>query len=167
MRRLVLPGLAIVGGGPAGLMAAETARAAGLEVDLFDAKGSVGRKFLVAGKGGLNLTHGEPAAAFVRRYRERAAAVGDWLREFDADDLRAWARGLGVETFVGSSGRVFPTDLKAAPLLRAWLRRLRASGVRLHVRHAWRGWNARGALAFDTPERAVDVEADAVVLALG
>ena len=105
-------------------MAAETARAAGCEVDLFDAKGSVGRKFLIAGKGGLNLTHSEPFPAFVARFREATDWVEPWLREFDADALRAWARGLGVETRVGSSGRVFPTDLKAAPLLRGWVRRL-------------------------------------------
>src|SRR5690349_16971637 len=122
--------IAVVGGGPAGLMAAEVARAAGVEVDLFEAKGSVGRKFLIAGKGGLNLTHSEPRPAFDARYRERAADVAHWLDDFDADALRDWARGLGVETFVGTSGRVFPTDLKAAPLLRGWVRRLRESGVR-------------------------------------
>lgn len=157
----------MIGGGPAGLMAAESARAAGAEVDVYDRMGSFARKFLIAGKGGLNLTHSDPPGRFAGRYGSRSHEVGAWLRRFDADALREWARGLGVETFVGSSGRVFPLDLKAAPLLRAWLRRLRASGVRLHVRHAWRGWNARGALAFDTPYCAVDVEADAVVLALG
>jgi uncharacterized flavoprotein (TIGR03862 family) len=159
--------LAVIGGGPAGLMAAETARAAGLEVDLFEAKGSVGRKFLIAGKGGLNLTHSEPMPAFARRYREREREVADWLADFDADALREWARGLGVETFVGSSGRVFPSDLKAAPLLRGWVRRLHAQGVRFHVRHRWLGWNDDGALRFDTPEGARTVRAGAVVLALG
>ena len=115
-----LPGLAVIGGGPAGLMAAETARAAGIEVDLYEAKGSVGRKFLIAGKGGLNLTHGEERPGFDRRYRERSEAVGAWLDDFDAAALREWARGLGVETYVGSSGRVFPLDRKAAPLLRGY-----------------------------------------------
>ena len=156
----------VIGGGPAGLMAAETARAAGLEVDVHEAKGSVGRKFLIAGKGGLNLTHSEPMPAFVRRFRERSDEVGGWLRDFDADALREWARGLDVETFIGSSGRVFPSDLKAAPLLRGWVRRLRESGVRFHVQHRWLGWNG-GALRFATPEGETELHADAVILALG
>lgn len=159
--------LVVVGGGPAGLMAAETARAAGLQVDLYEAKGSVGRKFLIAGKGGLNLTHSEPFEAFVARYRERAPQVEAWLRPFGADALRQWARGLGVETFVGSSGRVFPSDLKAAPLLRGWVRRLRESGVRIHVGQRWLGWDARGALRFAGADGEHAIAADAVVLALG
>jgi uncharacterized flavoprotein (TIGR03862 family) len=159
--------VAIIGGGPAGLIAAETARAAGLEVDVFEAKGSVGRKFLIAGKGGMNLTHGEPKPAFVQRYGKRAAEVGAWLEAFDADALRAWARELGVETFVGSSGRVFPSDLKAAPLLRGWVRRLRDSGVRFHVHHRWLGWHEDGSLRLDTPEGERAIRADATVLALG
>lgn len=159
--------LAIIGGGPAGLMAAETARAAGVEVDVFDAKGSVGRKFLIAGKGGMNLTHGEPKADFVQRYGARARDVGTWLDDFDADDLRAWARGLGVETFIGTSGRVFPSDLKAAPLLRGWVRRLRESGVRFHMHHRWLGWHDDGSLRFATPDGERTVTADATVLAMG
>ncbi|WP_342315484.1 TIGR03862 family flavoprotein [Lysobacter sp. FW306-1B-D06B] len=159
--------LAIIGGGPAGLMAAETARAAGVEVDLFEAKGSVGRKFLIAGKGGLNLTHGEPRPAFDARYGARAREVGAWLDDFDADALRAWARGFDVETYVGTSGRVFPVDRKAAPLLRGWVRRLREDGVRFHVHHTWLGWRDDGALRFDTPEGEIAVRADATVLALG
>lgn len=162
-----LPGLAIIGGGPAGLMAAESARAAGVEVDLFEAKGSVGRKFLIAGKGGLNLTHSEPMPAFAQRYAERHRAVSDWLEAFGADALRDWARGLGVDTFVGSSGRVFPTDLKAAPLLRGWVRRLRTQGVRFHVLHRWRGIDADGTLHFGTPEGARHVSARATVMAMG
>ncbi|MFC3715771.1 TIGR03862 family flavoprotein [Luteimonas soli] len=177
-----MSGLAVVGGGPAGLMAAEVARAAGVEVDLFDARGSVGRKFLIAGKGGLNLTHSEPMPMFVQRYREREGEITDWLRDFDADALREWARGLGVDTFVGTSGRVFPTDLKAAPLLRGWVRRLRDHGVRFHVHHRWLGWDDsttsaehRGsggsrdhsALRFATPDGERTVRADAVVFALG
>ncbi|MET1163463.1 MAG: TIGR03862 family flavoprotein [Pseudoxanthomonas sp.] len=160
------PRLAVIGGGPAGLMAAQVARAAGVEVDLYEAKGSVGRKFLIAGKGGLNLTHSEPRPAFVQRFRERADEVGSWLDDFDADALREWASGLGVETFVGSSGRVFPSDLKAAPLLRGWVRRLRENGVRFHVHHRWLGWNG-DALRFATPDGDFETRADAVVFALG
>ncbi|MBE1162945.1 TIGR03862 family flavoprotein [Dyella acidiphila] len=161
------PSLAIIGGGPAGLMAAETARAHGIEVDLYEAKGSVGRKFLIAGKGGMNLTHGEARPAFDQRYAERADAVGTWLDDFDADALRAWALGLGVDTFVGSSGRVFPRDLKAAPLLRAWVHRLRESGVRFHVHHRWLGWNDDGALRFATPTGEHRVTPSAAIFALG
>jgi len=117
--------IAIIGGGPAGLMAAEAASAAGVPVDLYDAMASVGRKFLLAGKGGLNLTHSEPSHRFLSRYGARHAEIAPLLSSFGPDAVRIWARGLGIETFVGSSGRVFPTDLKAAPLLRAWLRRLR------------------------------------------
>ncbi|HST45176.1 MAG TPA: TIGR03862 family flavoprotein [Luteimonas sp.] len=160
-------GVVVIGGGPAGLMAAETARAAGCEVDLYEARGSAGRKFLVAGKGGLNLTHGEPQARFPARYRERASAVARWLHDFDGDALRAWARGLGVETYVGTSGRVFPLDRRAAPLLRGWVRRLHAQGVRFHVQHRWTGWDAAGALCFETPGGPARVEGRATVLALG
>lgn len=167
MTRTPSPRLAVIGGGPAGLMAAETARAAGIDVHLFDAKGSVGRKFLIAGKGGLNLTHSEARPAFDGRYRERAAAVGRWLDAFDADALRAWARGFGVDTYVGSSGRVFPTDRKAAPLLRGWVRRLKDAGVQFHVQHRWLGWNDDGTLRFSTPEGDTGFAADATVLALG
>ncbi|WP_202845149.1 TIGR03862 family flavoprotein [Luteimonas saliphila] len=159
--------VAVVGGGPAGLIAAERLRAAGLGVDLYEAKGSVGRKFLIAGKGGLNLTHSDPLATFVARYRERAAEVGRWLARFDAGALRDWARELGVETYVGSSGRVFPLDRKAAPLLRGWVRRLREQGVAFHVQHRWTGWDHEGALRFETPHGEVRVRADAAVLALG
>ncbi|WP_243708168.1 TIGR03862 family flavoprotein [Luteimonas arsenica] len=159
--------VAVVGGGPAGLFAAEVLRAAGCEVHVFEAKGSVGRKFLVAGKGGLNLTHSDPPALFASRYRERSDEVARWLQAFDADALREWALGLGVSTFVGSSGRVFPDDLKAAPLLRGWVRRLRAQGVHVHVHHRWLGWNGDGVLRFETPDGALDVEADATILALG
>jgi hypothetical protein len=162
-----LPRAAVIGGGPAGLMAAEQLRAAGIAVDLYDAMGSVGRKFLLAGKGGLNLTHGEAFDDFVARYGDRANEVGAWLREFDAEALRAWARGLAVETFVGSSGRVFPADMKAAPLLRRWVRRLHADGVRFHMHHRWLGWQDDGALRFATPTGETTVRADATVLALG
>ena len=161
------PRLAVIGGGPAGLMAAEVACAAGIEVHLFEAKGSVGRKFLIAGKGGLNLTHSEPRPAFDARYRERAAEVGAWLDAFDADALREWARGFGIETYVGSSGRVFPMDRKAAPLLRGWVRRLKDAGVQFHVHHRWQGWDDAGALRFATSDGEAAFAADAVVLAMG
>ena len=161
------PRLAVIGGGPAGLMAAETARAAGVEVDLYDAMGSVGRKFLLAGKGGLNLTHGEAPDRFVARYGTRQAEIGRWLAAFDAAALRAWAAELGVETFVGSSGRVFPQDLKAAPLLRRWVRRVRDAGVDFHMHHRWLGWQADGALRFATPQGERMIHAGATILALG
>ncbi len=165
--------VAIVGGGPAGLMAAEQLGRAGLSVDVYDAMPSVGRKFLLAGKGGLNLTHSEAPEAFASRYGTRRGAIESMLREFGPPELRAWALGLGVGTFVGSSGRVFPLDLKAAPLLRAWLHRLRALGVRFHQRHRCVGWAAdesgdgRHALAFDSPHGQITVRTDAVVFALG
>ncbi len=162
------PRLAIIGGGPAGLMAAEVARAAGLQVDLFEAKGSVGRKFLIAGKGGLNLTHGEPRPGFDARYGSRRDEIAAWLDDFDADALREWARdGFGIDTYVGTSGRVFPMDRKAAPLLRGWVRRLREQGVDFHVQHRWLGWNDDGALRFATPDGELAFAADATVLALG
>lgn len=168
MTRGAVTTVAIVGGGPAGLMAAEQLSAAGVQVDLYDAMPSVGRKFLLAGRGGLNLTHAEPFEAFAGRFGERRAQVEPMLQTFDAQALRDWAHGLGIETFVGTSKRVFPTDMKAAPLLRAWLHRLRAAGVRFHMRHRWTGWSCEGAaLRFATPDGEVLVSADATVLALG
>ncbi|PPU73705.1 MULTISPECIES: TIGR03862 family flavoprotein [Xanthomonas] len=167
MKDASAPRLAVIGGGPAGLIAAEVACAAGIAVDLYEAKGSVGRKFLIAGKGGLNLTHSDPMPQFAQRYRERASAVAGWLQDFDADALRAWARELGVETYVGSSGRVFPLDRKAAPLLRGWVRRLKEQGVGFHVLHRWLGWSDDGALRFATPAGDIACQADATVLALG
>ncbi len=158
--------VAVIGGGPAGLMAAEVLGQGGVAVDLYDAMPSVGRKFLLAGKGGMNITHAEDKALFVQRYRERRHEVSAWLDGFDAQAVRDWIHGLGVDTFVGSSGRVFPTDMKAAPLLRAWLHRLRGDGVQFHMRHRWLGWRD-GALLFATPEGEALVQADAVVLALG
>jgi uncharacterized flavoprotein (TIGR03862 family) len=159
--------IVIIGGGPAGLMAAEAAAAAGATVELYDAMPSVGRKFLLAGKGGLNLTHSEPIELFLSRYGRRRAFMEPAIRSFPPSALRDWARELGVETFVGTSGRIFPTDLKAAPLLRAWLRRLRQAGVQFHVRHRWRGWDELGRLRFMNSEGTATVQADAVVLALG
>lgn len=159
--------IAIIGGGPAGLMAAEVLSAAGLPVDLYDAMPSVGRKFLLAGVGGMNITHSEAAAPFLSRYREASPWVGEWLAEFDAQALRDWIHGLGIDTFVGTSGRVFPTDMKAAPLLRAWLKRLREQGVRLHTRHRWLGWDDNAALRFNTPDGEIKARAAATLLALG
>lgn len=161
------PLVAVIGGGPAGLMAAEVLAMAGRRVAVFDAKPTVGRKFLLAGVGGMNLTHSEPFESFLSRYGARAPELEPRLRAFGAAELRAWAQGLGIETFVGSSGRVFPTDMKAAPLLRAWLRRLREAGVVFHQRHRWCGWTEGGALRFETPEGEVVQRVAAVVLALG
>jgi len=161
------PIVAVIGGGPAGLMAAETLAAGGVGVDVYDAMPSVGRKFLLAGKGGLNLTHAEPDDRFVQRYGARAAVLAPLLQEFGSAALREWARGLGVETFVGTSQRVFPADLKAAPLLRAWLHRLRGQRVRFHMRHRWLGWDDEGALRFAAPAGELQVRPQATVLALG
>ncbi len=159
--------VAVIGGGPAGLMAAETLAAVGQRVQVFDAMPSVGRKFLLAGKGGLNLTHGEAPALFGQRYLERSRLLATSLASFGPQALRDWAQALGVDTFVGSSGRVFPKDLKAAPLLRAWLHRLRGQGVGFHMRHRWLGWDAQGALRLATPEGERCIEPVATVLALG
>ncbi|OYT93029.1 MAG: aminoacetone oxidase family FAD-binding enzyme [Burkholderiales bacterium PBB3] len=175
-----LPVIAVIGAGPAGLMAAQVLARAGQAVHVFDAMPSVGRKFLLAGKGGLNLTHSEAADRFAGRYGARRTAIESLLQSFSPDDLRAWAQSLGVETFVGSSGRIFPTDMKSAPLLRAWLQSLRhpstGAGVRFHMRHRWTGWAGGGSarqadgnhrLCFDTPQGPTEVLASAVVLALG
>ena len=155
----------VIGGGPAGLMAAETLSKAGFAVAVCDAMPSVGRKFLLAGKGGLNLTHSEPMEQFVGRYSHPRAAA--WLQALGPREIREWATGLGVDTFVGTSGRVFPSEMKAAPLLRAWLRRLRAGGVDIRQRWRWEGWTEAGALRFSTPEGEQLCSPRAVVLALG
>ena len=180
--------VAIIGGGPAGLMAAEVLAQSGVAAHLFDAMPSVGRKFLLAGKGGLNLTHSEPHEPFASRYAARKPQIEPLIRAFGSPEVRAWAQGLGVETFVGTSGRVFPTDMKAAPLLRAWLHRLRGQGVQLHMRHRWLGWandhdaaqaaqpaqqaldftpSSAHVLRFATPAGECQVTCRAVVLALG
>ncbi len=163
--------VAIVGGGPAGLMAAELLSAAGVSVTLFEAKRAVGLKFLLAGRGGLNLTHSESQDAFLGRYGSARTALEPMLRAFGADELRAWAEGLGVETFVGSSGRVFPTGMQATPLLRAWLARLREQGVAFAMRHRWIGFGPPAGglhtLGFDTPDGQRTAECRAVLLALG
>jgi hypothetical protein len=157
----------IIGGGPAGLMAAEVLSQAGLRVDVYDGMPSVGRKFLLAGVGGMNITHSEAYPAFLSRYAERAPQMAPLLRAFGAQALCEWIHGLGIETFVGSSGRVFPTDMKAAPLLRAWLKRLRDHGVVIHTRHRWLGWSADGGLLIHSPDGEKIIHSDAVLLALG
>jgi uncharacterized flavoprotein (TIGR03862 family) len=157
----------VIGGGPAGLMAAEVLAGSGLGVDLYEAKPSPGRKFLVAGVGGLNLTHSEDLEMFLSRYGLRRERLEPLLRAFGPLELRAWAGDLGFETFVGSSGRVFPSGMKAAPLLRAWLARLKRQGVRFHTRHRWRGWDRGGNLLFDTRDGPLTLHPSPLVLALG
>jgi uncharacterized flavoprotein (TIGR03862 family) len=157
----------VIGGGPAGLMAAEELLKGGASVDLYEAMPSLGRKFLMAGKGGLNITHAEPIEAFIRRYGTAAPRVASWLNAFGPGELRQWIGELGIETFVGTSGRVFPAEMKAAPLLRAWLHRLRQAGLRIHVRHRWLDWDAKGALRFAVPGGEITARADVTVLALG
>lgn len=159
--------IAVIGGGPAGLMAAQSASGRGFEVHVYERKASPGRKFLIAGRGGLNLTHAEPMPAFIARFRDKSPHIAGWLQDFDNDAVRAWCHDLGIETFVGSSGRVFPKDMKAAPLLRAWLKHLRESGVQFHVRHQATGFEADGRLRLQSPEGESLLAADAVILALG
>lgn len=158
--------VAIIGAGPAGLMAAERIAAAGHGVTVFEQKASVGRKFLMAGKGGLNISHSEPFEEFLQRYDQP-----DWLKPmlqaFTPSDLRAWVSGLGIETFVGSSGRVFPAEMKAAPLLRAWVARLKANGVQFRLRHHWQGVSKDHTWQFHTPDGEQSHAFDAVVLAMG
>jgi uncharacterized flavoprotein (TIGR03862 family) len=165
------PHIAIVGGGPAGLMAAEAAVAGGARVAVYDAMPTLGRKFLMAGRGGLNLTHSEDLTRFMARYGSAEPHLRRAIEAFPPQALREWTHTLGQETFVGSSGRVFPKALKASPLLRAWLRRLDERGVTFHLRHRWQGFTGQGftgqGLAFSTPDGDAVVEADATVLALG
>lgn len=157
----------VIGGGPAGLMAAEQLLLAGHRVDLFDAMPSLGRKLLLAGIGGLNITHAEPSPAFLARYAEAEPPLAPLLSRFDAQALREWVHDLGVQTFVGSSGRVFPQEMKAAPLLRRWLHRLRGLGLQIHTRHRWTGWGEAGELLLAAPAGEQRCQADVTVLALG
>lgn len=167
MSENTVPQVAVIGGGPSGLMAAEALSLAGVQVDVYDAMPSLGRKFLLAGIGGLNITHSEDYTAFCARYGDRRPQLQAMLDRFPPEALQAWVHGLGIETFVGSSGRVFPMQMKAAPLLRAWLHRLRSAGVRLHARHRWLGWDADGALRLANPEGEISLKPQATVLALG
>ena len=159
--------IAIIGAGPAGLTAAEYLSARGFQVDIFEKMPTPGRKFMMAGRGGLNLTHSEPLPAFLGRYREASDWLGPVIVRHDPGAVTAWCEGLGQAVFTGTSGRVFPEAMKASPLLRAWRKRLETQGVSLHLRHAWTGWSSDGALSFETPEGAVSHTADAVLLALG
>ncbi|WP_082646457.1 NAD(P)/FAD-dependent oxidoreductase [Bradyrhizobium valentinum] len=159
--------VAVIGAGPAGLMAAEVLAQGGAEVTVYDAMPSAGRKFLMAGRGGLNLTHSEPLPQFLARYREATPRLKAAIEAFPPQALRDWSAALGQETFVGSSGRVFPKAFKASPMLRAWLRRLDAQGVKQALRHRWTGWDEEGRLRFQTSDGLVAVEATATVLALG
>jgi uncharacterized flavoprotein (TIGR03862 family) len=159
--------IAIIGAGPAGLMAAETIAAGGGRVTVYDVMPSVGRKFLMAGRGGLNLTHSEQLPSFLKRYREAEPKLAAAIEAFAPNRLREWCEALGQPTFVGSSGRIFPNSMKASPLLRAWLRRLDAMGVQFSLRHRWAGWQENGYLLFQTPDGQNAVDAGATVLALG
>jgi uncharacterized flavoprotein (TIGR03862 family) len=161
------PKVAVIGAGPAGLMAAEVLARGGASVTVYDAMPSAGRKFLMAGRGGLNLTHSEPLPAFLTRYREAMPQLANAIQALPPDHLRVWCEALGQPTFVGSSGRIFPKTLKASPLLRAWLRRLDAMGVQFSLRHRWIGWDDNGHLLFQTPDGPSAVGARATVLALG
>jgi uncharacterized flavoprotein (TIGR03862 family) len=162
-----LAAVAVIGAGPAGLRAAEVLAQAGCAVSVYDRMPSVGRKLLMAGRGGLNLTHSEPLAPFLSHYGPAAGPLTQAVEAFPPQALIDWAEGLGQATFVGSSGRVFPKALKASPLLRAWLARLRALGVDIHARHDWTGWDGEGRLRFQTPAGEATASADAVILALG
>ena len=159
--------IAVIGGGPAGLMAAEVLARAGKTATVFDRMPSLGRKFLMAGRGGLNLTHSEPLDRLLTRYGPATDRLAPIVRAFPPEALRAWSEGLGQEVFVGSSGRVFPKAFKASPLLRAWLRRLDGLGVQFRTRHEWHGWNDAGALRFATSSGLVEETAEATILALG
>src|SRR4029079_14983635 len=159
--------VAVIGAGPAGLMAAEVLAQGGVDVTLYDAMSSAGRKFLMAGRGGLNLTHSEPLPAFLSRYAGAAPNLKAAIDAFPPQALRDWSETLGQPTFIGSSGRVFPKAFKASPLLRAWLRRLDAMGVRLALRHRWSGWDGDGQLLFQTPDGQHAAGPSATVLALG
>ena len=159
--------IAVIGAGPAGLMAAETLVQGGGAVTVYDAMASAGRKFLMAGRGGLNLTHSEKLETFLTRYGKATPQLTAAIEAFPPSALREWSEALGQSTFVGSSGRVFPKAMKASPLLRAWLRRLDAAGVKFALRHRWTGWDEQGRLRFQTPDGAIAVDASAIVLALG
>lgn len=159
--------ITIIGGGPSGLMAAEIIASAGHQVTIYDKMPSFGRKFLLAGRGGLNLTHSEDLEKFTTRYFEASSWLAPHIKNFDAQQLQKWCEGLGQETFVGSSGRVFPRAMKASPLLRAWLKRLEDLGVNYHTRHSWQGFEGENLIFKNTDNEIIKVKADATLLALG
>ena len=158
----------IIGGGPAGLIAAETLAKAGFRVDVYERKASLGRKFLMAGRGGLNLTHSEPLDSFLNRYNEARDFVAPFINEFSPEDLRSWCHDLGEPTFIGSSGRIFPESFKASPLLRAWIRQLEKLGAQFHMQKEWNGWDKNKNLIFKNPDDSIEiVQGDTTLLALG
>lgn len=159
--------VAVIGGGPAGLMAADVLSQQNISVDLYEAKPSVGRKFLIAGKGGLNITNGEPFESFVARYGSKAEQIRSVLKTFGPTDVKQWCHGLGIETVAGASNRVFPKDLKAAPLLQQWIKRLKEQGVNIHTNHCWQGWDQAGHLKFQTQDGYVSATPHAIVMTLG
>lgn len=163
---VIVKKIAIIGGGPAGLMAAHHLIDKGFDLHLFDAMPSLGRKFLMAGKSGMNLTHNEPLDKFLTRYHDDDGCVSKAVKGFTPQDIRDWCDSLGIETFIGSSGRIFPTDFKAAPLLRRWLSHLKAHGLTTHVRHKWTGWQ-EDQLSFETPKGTITQNFDAVLFAMG
>lgn len=166
--KVVLPhSVAVIGGGPAGLMATEVLSNAGTKVDLYDAMPSVGRKFLVAGKGGLNLSHSEPYNDFLSHYGAQLPRLKPMLDRFGPKEIEDWVHGLGIETFVGSSNRVFPAGMNAGPLLHAWVKRLRAAGTVFHTRYKWIGWTDDQSLQMETPGGQITIKPEAVILALG
>jgi uncharacterized flavoprotein (TIGR03862 family) len=159
--------IAIIGGGPSGLMAAEIIAAAGHQVTIYDAMPTVGRKFLLAGRGGLNLTHSEPLEKFTTRYFEASNWLTPYIKAYDTQKLQKWCEELGQETFIGSSGRIFPRSMKASPLLRAWLKRLDKLGVNYRPRHLWQGFDNENLIFSDSNKNIIKVKADATLLALG
>ncbi len=161
--------VAVVGGGPAGLMAASVLAGEGVKVCVFEAMPSVGRKFLMAGKGGMNITHSEPIGLFLTRYGDRRKFIAPMVKDFTPDNLRQWVSDLGFETFIGSSGRVFPSEMKAAPLLRTWIRQLRSQQVDFYTGHTWTGWTSDDytKLSFTASQGTIETSVDAVVFALG